>query len=126
MKFSEKMLLIKQGATLADIKKLEEEEAAEIAEAKKNNPEDKKDNPEDKKDNPDDNKDEILTALEAAKVALEEANKTNESLKRENEALNEKFISLTNKQTVKEEKPYTSAEVFDELFNNHKNTKEES
>ena len=125
MKFSEKMLLIKQGATLADIKKLEEEEAAEIAEAKKNNPEDKKDNPEDKKDNPDDKKDEILTALEAAKLALDEANKTNEKLKRDYEALNEQFIGLTNKQTVNNPKPYTANEVFDELFNNHKD-KEES
>ena len=35
MKFSEKMLLLKQGATFADVKKMEEEEALEIAEGKK-------------------------------------------------------------------------------------------
>lgn len=128
MKFSEKMLLIKQGATLADIKKLEEEEAAEIAEGKNNNspivePKDPK--PKEVEPKEDNKNEELLSALEASKLALEEATKANEKLKTDYEALNEEFIKLTNKQTVQDPEPYTGVEVFDELFNNHK-SKEES
>ena len=109
MKFSEKMLLIKQGATMADIKKLEEEEAAEIAASKVEVKEDivVKEDPEKK---------EMLTALEASNKALEESK---ELLKKKDDdlaALNEKFTKLANQQTVVEPPAYTEKEVFEELF----------
>ena len=122
MKFSEKMLLIKSGATLADIKKLEEEEAIEIEESKKHDdkkdsPEDKKDSPEDKKDSPEDNK-ELLTALEAATLALEQSKATIEQQKKDYEKLNDEFLKLTNSQTVNDNVTKTGADVFAELFTN--------
>lgn len=115
MKFSEKMLLIKSGATLADIKKLEEEEAIEIEESKKHD--DKKDSPEDKKDSPEDNK-ELLTALEAATLALEQSKATIEQQKKDYEKLNDEFLKLTNSQTVNDNVTKTGADVFAELFTN--------
>lgn len=127
MKFSEKMLLIKQGATLADIKKFEEEEAAEIAECKNNspdesNPEEVKEPEKDPKTSEDDKS--ILTALEAATKALEESKNVIQKQKDDLEAMNEKFLKLTNGQTVAENTTYTEKEVMQELFKPNK--KEES
>lgn len=127
MKFSEKMLLLKQGATLADIKKLEEEEAAEIAESKNNSPDESnpgevKEPEKDPKTSEDDKS--ILTALEAATKALEESKNVIQKQKDDLEAMNEKFLKLTNGQTVAETKTYTEKEVMQELFKPNK--KEES
>lgn len=122
MKFSEKMLLIKQGATIADLKKLEEEEAAEIAESKLIE-KDGNGEPDPDAELTDDKK-EILSALEAANLALAEAKSTMEKQKADYEALNEKFLKLTNAQPQAEVKQYGGAEVFDELFNNHSKKEE--
>lgn len=126
MKFSEKMLLIKQGATLADIKKFEEEEAAEIAESKNNSPDESnpevKESEKDPKTSEDDKS--ILTALEAATKALEESKNIIQKQKDDLEAMNEKFLKLTNGQTVAENTIYTEKEVMQELFKPNK--KEES
>lgn len=114
MKFSEKMLLIKQGATMADIKKLEEEEALEIAATKEKSETTEDIVVDEEKEDPE--KTEILTALEAANKALEESK---ELLKKKDDdlaALNEKFTKLTNQQTVVEPPAYTEKEVFEELF----------
>ena len=108
MKFSEKMLLIKQGATLADIKKLEEEEALELQET----PEELKEVPEESEE-----KKEILTALEAANKALEESRNIIQKQKDELEAMNEKFTIFANQQTITDPPAYTEKEVMQELFN---------
>lgn len=128
MKFSEKLLLIKAGATLADIKKLEEEEAAEIEAAKnhdedKNNQDDDKKSSDDEKNSSDDEKKELLSALEAANLALEQSKNALEAKTKDYEKLNEEFLKLTNSQTVNDNVTKTGADVFAELFNN--STKEE-
>jgi len=129
MKFSEKMLLIKQGATLADIKNLEEEEAAEIAEAKNhegdNNQQDDANNPQSDGNNSQevDNTKELLSALEAANLALEQSKATIEQQKKDYEKLNDEFLKLTNSQTVNDNVTKTGADVFAELFTNQ--TKED-
>ncbi len=137
MKFSEKMLLLKQGATFADVKKMEEEEALEIAEGKKHEGEPKSQEGEPKsqegepksqegepKSQEVDNK-ELLSALEAATLALEESKATIDKQKKDYELLNEEFLKLTNSQTVNDNVTKTGADVFAELFNNQSN-KEES
>jgi len=136
MKFSEKMLLLKQGATFADVKKMEEEEALEIAEGKKhqddvsnhqddvNNQQDDANNQHDANNQPKDSK-ELLSALEAATLALEESKATIDKQKKDYELLNEEFLKLTNSQTVNDNVTKTGADVFAELFNNQSN-KEES
>lgn len=128
MKFSEKLLLIKAGATLTDIKKLEEEEAAEIEASKnhdedKNNQDDEKNSSDDEKNSSDDEKKELLTALEAANLALEQSKNALDAKTKEYEKLNEEFLKLTNSQTVNDNVTKTGADVFAELFNN--STKEE-
>ena len=122
MKFSEKMLLLKQGATFADVKKMEEEEALEIAEGKKHT-----DEPEKQEDAPEKQEDakELLSALEAATLALEESKATIDKQKKDYELLNEEFLKITNSQTVNDNITKTGADVFAELFNNQSN-KEES
>ena len=110
MKFSEKMLLIKQGATMAEIRKLEEEEAAEAAEV----PE-VPEVPEESEE-----KKEILSALEAANKALEESRNVIQKQKDELEALNEKFTVFANQQTITDPPAYTEKEVMQELFNSKK------
>ena len=129
MKFSEKMLLLKQGATFADVKKMEEEEALEIAEGKKhqdntNNQDDANNHQDDVNNQPKDTK-ELLTALEAATLALEESKVTIDKQKKDYEKLNDEFLKLTNSQTVNDNITKTGADVFAELFNNQSN-KEES
>lgn len=136
MKFSEKMLLLKQGATFADVKKMEEEEALEIAEGKKhqddvnnqqddaNNQQDDANGSQDDANNHQDDK-ELLTALEAATLALEESKATIDKQKKDYEKLNEEFLKLTNSQTLNDNVTKTGADVFAELFNNQSN-KEES
>lgn len=119
MKFSEKMLLIKQGATMADLKKMEEEEAAEIAASKEKEQNEQEEKESDSNAELNDDKKEILSALEAANLALTEAKSTIEKQKSDYEALNEKFLKFTNGQEQAEVKQYGGAEVFDELFNNH-------
>ena len=129
MKFSEKMLLLKQGATFADVKKMEEEEALEIAEGKKHTdePEKQEDAPEKQEDAPEKQEDakELLSALEAATLALEESKATIDKQKKDYELLNEEFLKITNSQTVNDNITKTGADVFAELFNNQSN-KEES
>ena len=123
MKFSEKMLLIKSGATLADIKKLEEEEAAEITDSKKHEEESQDvegNSPEDNKVSSEDAK-ELLTALEAATLALEQSKATIEQQKKEYEKLNDEFLKLTNSQTVNDNVTKTGADVFAELFTQNQN-----
>ena len=136
MKFSEKMLLLKQGATFADVKKMEEEEALEIAEGKRhqddannhqddaNNHQDDANNQDDVNNQPKDSKD-LLSALEAATLALEESKATIDKQKKDYEKLNDEFLKLTNSQTVNDNITKTGADVFAELFNNQSN-KEES
>ena len=123
MKFSEKMLLLKQGATFADVKKMEEEEALEIAEGKKHQ-DDANGSQDDANNQPKDSK-ELLSALEAATIALEESKATIDKQKKDYELLNEEFLKLTNSQTVNDNITKTGADVFAELFNNQSN-KEES
>ena len=130
MKFSEKMMLLKQGATFADVKKMEEEEAQEIAEGKKhqddaNNQQDDANNHQDDANNQHKDDKELLTALEAATLALEQSKATIEQQKKDYEKLNEEFLKLTNSQTVNDNVTKTGADVFAELFNNQSN-KEES
>lgn len=127
MKFSEKMLLLKQGATFADVKKMEEEEALEIAEGKKHTDDSHEDVPESQEDEKESHEDakELLSALEAATLALEESKATIDKQKKDYEKLNEEFLKLTNSQTVNDNITKTGADVFAELFNNQSN-KEES
>lgn len=127
MKFSEKMLLLKQGATFADIKKMEEEEALEIAEGKKHTDDSHEDAPESQENENESHEDskELLSALEAATLALEESKVTIDKQKKDYELLNEEFLKLTNSQTVNDNITKTGADVFAELFNNQSN-KEES
>lgn len=137
MKFSEKMLLLKQGATFADVKKMEEEEALEIAESKMHQDDANKQQDDTNKQQDDANKQqddannqhedakELLSALEAATLALEESKATIDKQKKDYELLNEEFLKLTNSQTVNDNITKTGADVFAELFNNQSN-KEES
>ena len=129
MKFSEKMLLLKQGATFADVKKMEEEEALEIAEGKKHvdDPKSPEGDPKLTEGDPKlpEDANELLTALEAATLALEQSKVTIEQQKKDYEKLNEEFLKLTNSQTVNDNVTKTGADVFAELFNNQSN-KEES
>lgn len=120
MKFSEKMLLIKSGATLADIKKLEEEEALEIEEGKKHQDEPQDDNNKSQDDatNSQEDAKELLSALEAATIALEQSKATIEQQKKDYEKLNDEFLKLTNSQTVNDNVTKTGADVFAELFTN--------
>lgn len=115
MKFSEKMLLIKSGATLADIKKLEEEEALEIEEAKKHQD---ANNQQGDANNQQGDAKELLTALNAANLALEQSKATIEQQKKDYEKLNDEFLKLTNSQTVNNNVTKTGADVFAELFTN--------
>ena len=123
MKFSEKMLLLKQGATFADVKKMEEEEALEIADSKKH--QDDANGSQDDANNQHEDTKELLSALEAATLALEESKATIDKQKKDYEKLNEEFLKLTNSQTVNDNITKTGADVFAELFNNQSN-KEES
>lgn len=130
MKFSEKMLLLKQGATFADVKKMEEEEALEIADGKKhqddaNGSQDDANNQQDDANNQHADTKELLSALEAATLALEESKATIDKQKKDYELLNDEFLKLTNSQTVNDNITKTGADVFAELFNNQSN-KEES
>lgn len=127
MKFSEKMLLLKQGATFADVKKIEEEEALEIAEGKKHVDDSQEDAPESQENENESHEDskELLSALEAATLALEESKATIDKQKKDYELLNEEFLKLTNSQTLNDNITKTGADVFAELFNNQSN-KEES
>lgn len=135
MKFSEKMLLLKQGATFADVKKMEEEEALEIAEGKKhqdntnnqddaNNHQDDANGSQDDANNQHEDAKELLSALEAATLALEESKATIDKQKKDYEKLNEEFLKLTNSQTVNDNITKTGADVFAELFNNQSNKEE--
>lgn len=126
MKFTEKLQFIKSGATWAEIKQLEEQEAAEIeASKKKQGPdpaaEPPKEGTEPPKEGTEPSKEpepnnELLTALEAATKALEESKATITKQKDELAKLNEDFAKLNNKQTVAETHVDTAADVMKQLF----------
>lgn len=119
MKFTEKLQFIKSGATWAEIKQLEEQEAAEIESSKKKQepepaaepPKEPQNEPESKEPN-----NELLTALEAATKALEESKTTITKQQDELAKLNEDFAKLNNKQTVAETHVDTAADVMKQLF----------
>lgn len=119
MKFTEKLQFIKSGATWAEIKQLEEQEAAEIEASKKKQepdpaaepPKEPELEPESKEPN-----NELLTALEAATKALEESKATITKQQDELAKLNEDFAKLNNKQTVAETHVDTAADVMKQLF----------
>lgn len=119
MKFTEKLQFIKSGATWAEIKQLEDQEAAEIEASKKKQvpdpanetPKEPELEPESKEPN-----NELLTALEAATKALEESKAVVAKQQDELAKLNEDFAKLNNKQTVAETHVDTAADVMKQLF----------
>lgn len=122
MKFTDKMQLLKQGVSFAEIKELEMEEAAEI-EASKKHPENEPKEPENEPKTPEVDKTtdadvkELKSALEVATKALEESKATIEKQKDELTKLNEDFTKLVNKQTVAEKTELTATDVMKELYN---------
>lgn len=122
MKFTDKMQLLKQGVSFAEIKELELEEAAEIEASKKHTDEGAKEPENEPKESEVDkttNEDvkELKSALELATKALEESKATIEKQKDELTKLNEDFTKLVNKQTVAEKTELTATDVMKELFN---------
>lgn len=119
MKFTEKLQFIKSGATWAEIKQLEEQEAAEIeASKKKQEPDPAAEPPKEGTEPPKEPEpnNELLTALEAATKALEESKATITKQQDELTKLNEDFAKLNNKQTVAETHVDTAADVMKQLF----------
>lgn len=112
MKFTEKLQFIKSGASWAEIKQLEEQEAAEIELSKKKQEPDLAAEPP-KESEPNN---ELLTALEAATKALEESKATITKQQDELAKLNEDFAKLNNRQTVAETHVDTAADVMKQLY----------
>lgn len=119
MKFAEKLQFIKAGASWSEIKKLEEQEAAEIADLKKKpepTPEPEPEPTPEPDPTPEPKDKELISALEAANKALEESKATIAKQQDDLAKLNEQFATLNNKQTVAETHVDTAADVMKQLY----------
>ena len=104
MKYSEKMQLLLKGIKMDEIKALEEQEALELEEAKKNPPED-----EEKKS--------FEERLKAANTLVEELEAKLDAKESELKKLNQDLESINNKKTLTEQPPEPDAtSVFKDLF----------
>lgn len=104
MKYSEKMQLLLKGIKMDEIKALEEQEALELEEAKKNPPED-----EEKKS--------FEERLKAANTLVEELEAKLDAKESELKKLNQDLESINNKKTLAEQPPEPDAtSVFKDLF----------